>query len=258
MPLVLLTFLLPACEETAETGDSGIWAQDFQVQSAGFLGSTWGDGVVGSADLVLTSTPLSCAQLSDAAWGDRYYSELQEGAGVVLRLAYQDKDGGGVDSWAGTYAPSSFVPDSDTAAPQHLVPSRSARALWFEPAAWYEDNGGLVVELQSVGPAGVAVRWRHSWGGGDVVAGACGQLPIWLSDVSAPAACEAYVVSYNQCAMAYGLGAELDAATLGCEWASKPYATYYLCRAEGMASAECSTQEGWDAANLAAGSCQRP
>jgi len=254
MVTVLSILALGACDEPTRTADSGVSLLGLDVQAAGFVASTWGDGLAGGADLVLTSTPLSCADLSTAAWGTTYYSDLQAGAGVVLRLAFAGSEGG-LDPWAGTYAHSALVPQGDTGQPERLGAGRTARALWFDPGAWIEESGGLVVEVSSAGPAGVGFTWHHPWGEGELVAGNCGALPYWLADVSGPGACEAYVVSYNACATTYGIGSSRTPESLACDRVSDPLATTYLCRAEAHETADCTTQEGWEAALVAAGAC---
>lgn len=257
MHSVLLVLALVACDEPAGTADSAVGPFPMDVQSVGWLSTTWGGGITGSADLVLSSGAVSCVDLTNAAWGDDYYSQLQvlAGTGVVLRLGYLDLDGGGLDPWPGTYAPGARVIEGDSGVVESLAAGRSATALWFDADAWVQDDGGLVVRVGSVGPAGVGAEWAHGWGAGSLVAGHCGALPSWLSGLGGPAACEAYVASYNTCAQAHGLSGGPTSESEGCGRALDRFASSYLCEAEAFAAADCTPQDAWEAALVTAGAC---
>ncbi len=251
---VLPLFLVIGCSGVGSTVDSGGLIDGFDVLDATFIGSTWG-GVAGGADLVLTRTALSCVELTDAAWGDTYYSTLGGGSGVVLRLAWFDEEPPTPDPWAGVYAPGAMQPEPDTGGPEVLGAGRAAEALWFDGAGWREDSAGLVVELTSVGPAGVGYSWRHATAAAEGVAGFCGTLPYWLASVDGPSACVAYVESFNACSEAQGLGATRTPESEGCPRAQDLTANRYLCQAEAFASEDCSTEDGWTSALELANTC---
>lgn len=86
-------------------------------------------------------------------------------------------------------------------------------------------------------------------------------LVVSLVGCASPNSCKEYVDAAATCTDGAGADASAyDADTICGNWTEADEATYgtwYQCRATAFDDADCTTQEGLDAASVAAESCQQ-